>query len=87
MAQSIPKHLLEKLARLYYTTNGQKFTQKEAQKILNISCSYAGQVLPVLVRAGWLYSKRMELDRRKKEYTFCELCSVIREIGKNLEKK
>lgn len=85
MAQAIPKHLLEKLAHLYYSTNGKKFNSSQAQEILKISTSYAGQILPTLVKSGWLSSKRLEEDRRKKEYTFCEPCSVLKDIGKNIE--
>lgn len=84
MTQSIPKHLLEKFALLYYNTNGQDFTHEDAQTILQISRSYAGQVLPILLRNGWISSKRVDDDRRRKIYSFVEPNEIIQDIGKFL---
>ncbi|QYZ78059.1 MarR family transcriptional regulator [Methanofollis formosanus] len=87
MAQSIPKHLLEKFARLYYVKKGGNFTHTDAQEILNISRSYAGQVLPILVKSGWIFSRRLEDDRRMKVYGFKEPNCIIEEIGRELNPK
>ncbi|EHQ36184.1 winged helix-turn-helix domain-containing protein [Methanoplanus limicola] len=82
MAEAIPKHLLEKLSKLYNKTNGNSFTHEEAQEILGITKSYAGRVLPELVKAGWIKSKREKSDGRRKIYYFNDLCEIINEIGK-----
>lgn len=87
MTKSIPKHLLEKFALLYYETNGQDFTHEEAQKILEISRSYAGRVLPILRKNGWITAKRINTDRRKKIYSFVEPTKVITDIGKSLREE
>jgi DNA-binding MarR family transcriptional regulator len=87
MSESIPKHLLEKYAQLYNATNGENFTHTEAKEILNISGSYAGQILPKLVRAGWLSAKKEDSDRRRKIYRFQDPKTVIMEIGKKMKDK
>jgi len=84
MTKSIPKHLLEKFALLYYGTNGQDFTHEEAQMILKISRSYAGQVLPILLKNGWITTKRIDTDRRRKIYSFVEPTKIIEDLGRNL---
>lgn len=87
MTKSIPKHLLEKFALLYYGTNGQDFTHQEAQMILNISRPYAGQVLPTLLKNGWITTKRLDADRRRKIYSFVEPTEIIENLGRNLAEK
>lgn len=87
MAQAIPKNLLEKFARLYYVKRGGDFTHTDAQKILNISKSYAGQVLPILVKSGWIISHRLDNDRRMKVYRFNEPNQILEEIGRELNLK
>jgi len=87
MAQSIPKNLLEKFSLLYFIKKGENFTHTDAQTILNISKSYAGQVLPILVKSGWIVSHRLSDDRRKKVYEFKKPHVIIEEIGKNLDQR
>ncbi|NVO66833.1 MarR family transcriptional regulator [Methanofollis tationis] len=87
MAQSIPKHLLEKFSLLYFVKKGGSFTHKDAQTILRISKSYAGQVLPILVKSGWIISHRLGDDRRKKVYEFKNPHIIIEEIGQELNLK
>jgi len=85
MAQSIPKNLLEKFSQLYFVKKGENFTHTDAQTILNISKSYAGQVLPILVKSGWIVSHRLSDDRRKKVYEFKNPNIIVEEIGKDLD--
>jgi DNA-binding MarR family transcriptional regulator len=87
MPQPIPKHLLEKFARLYYIKKGGDFTHTDAQEILSISKSYAGRVLPLLVKAGWIFSHRLGNDRRMKVYGFNEPNHIIEEMGRELNLK
>jgi len=86
MTQPIPKHLLEKFSLLYFVKKGEKFTHNDAQVILNISKSYAGRVLPYLVKSGWIISHRLATDHRMKVYEFKDPHLIIEEIGRDLNK-
>lgn len=87
MTQPIPKHLLEKFSLLYFVKKGEKFTHNDAQMILNISKSYAGRVLPDLVKSGWIISHRLTPDRRKKVYEFKDPQIIIEDLGRELNRE
>ncbi len=81
MVESIPKHLLEKVAILYATKGTNEFSFQEAEEILGLTTSYTGQVLPNLVKAGWIKKKTDSNDGRRRFYRIVAPEKTLKELG------
>jgi DNA-binding MarR family transcriptional regulator len=85
MVESIPKYLLERVALLYAQKGTTEFRFDDAIEILGDSRSYLGQILPKLVKAGWIEKKVDPVDRRKKIYRIIAPDETIKKLGTRLQ--
>ena len=85
MVESIPKYLLERVALLYAQKGTTEFRFDDAIEILGDSRSYLGQILPKLVKAGWIEKKVDPVDRRKKIYRIIAPDETIKKLGTSLQ--
>jgi len=85
MVSSLPKNLLEKFARLYAEKGTSEFRFQEAEEILGETEKYIGQILPNLVKAGWLEKKVDPEDNRRKIYRIVEPNRVLQRLGQELK--
>lgn len=85
MVESIPKYLLERVALLYAQKGTTEFRFNDAMEILGDSRSYLGQILPKLVKAGWIEKKVDPVDRRKKIYRIIAPDETIKKLGIRLQ--
>lgn len=85
MVESIPKYLLERVALLYAQKGTTEFRFNDAMEILGDSRSYLGQILPKLVKAGWIEKKVDPVDRRKKIYRIIAPDETIKKLGTRLQ--
>jgi len=85
MVSSLPKNLLEKFARLYAEKGTSEFRFQEAEEILGETGKYVGQILPNLVKAGWLEKKVDPEDHRRKIYRIIDPNRVLQRLGQELK--
>ncbi len=84
MVSSLPRNLLEKFARLYAERGTSEFRFQEAEEILGETEKYVGQILPNLVKAGWLEKKVDPEDSRRKIYRIVEPNITLQRLGQSL---
>jgi DNA-binding MarR family transcriptional regulator len=85
MVRSLPKNLLEKFARLYAEKGTSEFRFQEAEEILGETEKYIGQILPNLVKAGWLEKKVDPEDNRRKIYRIVNPNRILQRLGQELK--
>jgi len=85
MVSSLPRNLLEKFARLYAEKGTSEFRFQEAEEILGETEKYVGQILPSLVKAGWLEKKVDPEDSRRKIYRVVDPNITLRRLGQELK--
>ncbi len=85
MVRSLPRNLLEKFARLYAEKGTSEFRFQEAEEILGETEKYVGQILPNLVRAGWLEKKVDPEDNRRKIYRIVDPNKTLQRLGHDLK--
>ena len=85
MVSSLPRNLLEKFARLYAERGTSEFRFQEAEEILGETEKYVGQILPNLVRAGWLEKKVDPEDNRRKIYRIVDPNKTLQRLGHDLK--
>ena len=85
MVSSLPRNLLEKFARLYAEKGTSEFRFQEAEEILGETEKYVGQILPNLVRAGWLEKKVDPEDNRRKIYRIVDPNKTLQRLGHDLK--
>lgn len=85
MVDSIPKYLLERVALLYAKKGTTEFSFDDAMAILGDSRSYMGQILPKLVKAGWIEKKVNPIDRRRKIYRLVAPDETLKKLGNKLQ--
>ncbi|NLE26529.1 MarR family transcriptional regulator [Methanoculleus horonobensis] len=85
MVSSLPRNLLEKFARLYAERGTSEFRFQEAEEILGETEKYVGQILPNLVRAGWLEKKVDPEDSRRKIYRVVDPNRILQRLGQELK--
>ncbi|KUK70876.1 MAG: hypothetical protein XE11_1467 [Methanomicrobiales archaeon 53_19] len=87
MVESIPKYLLEKFALIYAEKGVSEFRFRDAEEILGETKSYTGQILPKLVKAGWLHKKVDPEDGRRKIYQVIDPQKTLQRLGEELKDK
>jgi len=85
MVSSLPRNLLEKFARLYAERGTSEFRFQEAEEILGETEKYVGQILPNLVKAGWLEKKVDPEDSRRKIYRIVDPDRILQCLGQELK--
>lgn len=85
MVSSLPRNLLEKFARLYAERGTSEFRFQEAEEILGETEKYVGQILPNLVKAGWLEKKVDPEDSRRKIYRIVDPNITLQRLGLDLK--
>lgn len=85
MVDSIPKYLLERVALLYAKKGTAEFSFDDAMATLGGSRSYMGQILPKLVKAGWIEKKVDPVDRRRKIYRIIAPDETLKKLGNELQ--
>lgn len=85
MVSSLPRNLLEKLARLYAEKGTSEFRFQEAEEVLGETEKYVGQILPNLVKAGWLEKKVDPEDNRRKIYRVVDPSKTLQRLGQSLK--
>ncbi|WP_440955299.1 hypothetical protein ACSAZK_17515 [Methanosarcina sp. Mfa9] len=84
MADSIPKHLLEKISIIYAKKGCSEFRFQEVVDILGYNNRYTGQIMSELVSSGWIIKKRDESDKRIKIYKIKDPSTIFEELGNDL---
>lgn len=85
MVRSLPRNLLEKFARIYAEKGTSEFRFQEAEEILGETEKYVGQILPNLVRAGWVEKKVDPEDNRRKIYRIVDPNKTLQRLGHDLK--
>lgn len=84
MVKSVPKHLLEKFSIIYSKKGFSEFRFQDVVSILGYDVRYTGQIISVLVAAGWITKKRVESDKRVKIYKLRDPRIIMEELGNDV---
>jgi hypothetical protein len=82
MVEPVPKYLFRIYCSLWLAFEENEFSNEEAAKIIGRGVRYSNQALHYLKKSGWLISKGLKTeDKRKHVDKLVDPMTIIRKIG------